>query len=292
MTITVYRKEHLQDTNLTNCGCLDLPSHQQPNKRGELVCGMEVLRPQLVWIGNRCYRKNALKESSSFNPEDEEIYNADQASDWTYGDEVCDAGLDIAETSKGFCLRLPVPSVFNKYIIGKRGETKKRLETETRTQIFVPKPGDKDEVIVIKGQDRKGVVSAKTRIDVLVDSARRNQPFTHFLSIPVTSDDIVTSFENFKDDILFQCEGDEGVDASIFQTPQKLHLTIGTLVLLSKGEIDKAVSVLQSCQGDFSSVTEEQPLSVQIEGLEYMNDDPSAVDVLYAKVKEGKAADR
>jgi hypothetical protein len=29
-----------------------------------------------------------------------------------------------------------------------------------------------------------------------------------------------------------------------------------------------------------------EPLHVQLHGLEYMNDDPSEVDVLYAKVKD------
>ncbi|KAK3713586.1 hypothetical protein RRG08_055228 [Elysia crispata] len=253
----------------------------------------EVLRPQLVWIGKRCYRKPALKDNSHFNPEDEDFYDADQASDVTYCDEICDEGLDIEETNQGFRLKVPVASAYNKYIIGKKGETKKRLETETRTQIFVPKPGDREEVIVINGQDKKGIVSAKTRIDVLVDSARQRQPFTHFLSIPVTSDNIITGFENFKDDVLLQCDGDEGVDGSIFQTPQKLHLTLGTLVLLNKSEIDKASALLESSQEDLiSSIIRGEPLTVQIQGLEYMNDDPGAVDVLYAKVRDGEAADR
>lgn len=34
----------------------------------------------------------------------------------------------------------------------------------------------------------------------------------------------------------------------------------------------------------FSCVLEERPLVADIRGLEYMNDDPNAVDVLYAKV--------
>ncbi|RUS74248.1 hypothetical protein EGW08_017986, partial [Elysia chlorotica] len=248
---------------------------------------------ELVWIGKRCYRKNALKDNPNFNPEDEEFYDADQRSDMTYCDESCDQDLDIEVTNRGFCLRVPVASAYNKYIIGKKGETKRRLEAETKTQIAVPKPGDKEEVIVISGQDKKGIVSAKTRIDVLVDSARQRQPFTHFLSIPVTSDDIITGFENFKDDVLRLCDGDEGVDESIFQNPSKLHLTLGTLALLSRAEVDKASELLASCRDELISPTlRGEPLTVHITGLEYMNDDPGAVDVLYAKVKDGPAATR
>lgn len=31
---------------------------------------------------------------------------------------------------------------------------------------------------------------------------------------------------------------------------------------------------------------------VDVQGLEYMNDDPGAVDVLYAKIKPGPAAEK
>lgn len=51
---------------------------------------------------------------------------------------------------------------------------------------------------VIQGHEKKGVLSAKTRIEVLVDSARQRLPFTHFLSIPVQGEDVVEKFEDFK----------------------------------------------------------------------------------------------
>ena len=63
-----------------------------------------------------------------------------------YNDEVCDVNFDIEEFSGGFRLRLNIPSVFFKYIIGKRGETKKRLETETRTQIIIPRAGQEGKI--------------------------------------------------------------------------------------------------------------------------------------------------
>lgn len=41
---------------------------------------------------------------------------------------------------------------------------------------------------------------------------------------------------------------DHGVEESIFQNPAKLHLTIGTLALLSDAEVRKASEHLQECQ--------------------------------------------
>ena len=51
------------------------------------------------------------------------------------------------------------------------------------------------------------MISAKTRIDLIVDSARNKEPFTHFLSIPFISDSLKGKFEEFKSDILQTCDG-------------------------------------------------------------------------------------
>ena len=196
-----------------------------------------------------------------------------------YADEMCDAFCDIEETDSGFKTSMDVPSVYFKYIIGKRGETKKRLENETRTRIRIPKQGEEGEIgiytftnetktyqqiliirhrinkhiiywfmingdirimssrinlislngqileycslwhylsfsitikhiflAVIVGKEKKGVTSARSRVQILVESARQKQPFTHFLSIPITSKDITKSFYTFKEEVLLSCE--------------------------------------------------------------------------------------
>ncbi|XP_071420505.1 activating signal cointegrator 1 complex subunit 1 isoform X3 [Pithys albifrons albifrons] len=179
-----------------------------------------------------------------------------------------------------------------RYIIGKKGETKKRLETETRTSISIPKPGVEGE-IVITGQHRSGVASARTRIDVLLDSFRKKQPFTHFLSLALNQPAIQEKFLQFKEEVLEKCSKDHGVSSSLFQNPAKLHLTLGTLVLLNEQEIQKACDLLQQCKEDFvDQITGGKPLTVEVAGVEYMNDDPAMTDVLYAKVHMKDGSDR
>ncbi|KAI8772425.1 activating signal cointegrator 1 complex subunit 1-like [Biomphalaria glabrata] len=254
---------------------------------------MDVLKPTILQIGNRLYRKNYLKESESYNPEDEQLYSEGPITDCLDRDELCDSSLEIVETKRGLSLSLEVPNFFYKFIIGKKGETKRRLETETHTQILIPKMGDTHETVVINGTDRKGVISAKTRIDVLVDSVRQRQPFTHFLSIPVCTEHICKRFEDFKAEVLEKFSGDRGFDASLFQNPKRLHLTLGTLVLLSDADIRRATNLLLDCDQEIIKPTlQDKSLTVQICGLEYMNDDPTEVDVLYAKVQKGEACKR
>lgn len=42
----------------------------------------------------------------------------------------------------------------------------------------------------------------------------------------------------------------------------------------------------------FSQITGGQPLTVEVAGVEYMNDDPAMTDVLYAKVHMKDGSDR
>lgn len=58
---------------------------------------------------------------------------------------------------------------------------------------------------VITGQHRSGVISARTRIDVLLDSFRKKQPFTHFLSFALNQPAIQEKFLQFKEEVLEKC---------------------------------------------------------------------------------------
>ena len=161
----------------------------------------------------------------------------------------------------------------------------------------------------------------------MVSSARKKMPFTHFVSIPLTTPNVKTCFNQFKTEVLQFSRGVsscmlvcrkslhvqlrhcfQAIDEGLFQYPEKLHLTIGTLVLLTDDERVRAAQTLQSCKSRFryesynisiflafvSSVSfffyrdiiGTSPIEVQIQGVEYMNDDPEKVDVLYGKCIE------
>ncbi|XP_066520744.1 activating signal cointegrator 1 complex subunit 1 [Hoplias malabaricus] len=242
---------------------------------------MDILRPALININGRIYRKNPVKEEHYEDEEEEDVLYSGPDTDQCM-DEPCDA-INIEHTDKGFRCAIDVPSVLYKYIIGKKGETRKRLESETRTSISIPKQGVEGQ-IVISGPQKSAVASAVTRVEVLIESFRRKQPFTHFLSFALNHPQVQEGFQHFKEDVLEHCSQDMGIDESIFQNPSKLHLTIGTLALLNEQEVMKACELLQQCHGFMRDITEGKPLALEVKEIEYMNDDPSMVDVLYAKV--------
>ncbi|XP_043087092.1 activating signal cointegrator 1 complex subunit 1 [Puntigrus tetrazona] len=251
---------------------------------------MDVLRPVLVNINGRIYRKNPVQEETYEEEEEEYDRSYSGAASEQCLDEPCDS-YSIEQTDRGFRCAVDVPSVLYKYIIGKKGETRKRLESETKTSISIPKQGVEGP-IVITGAHRAGVSSAVTRVEVLIDSFRRKQPFTHFLSFALNHGEVQQGFLRFREQVLERCGQDAGVDESIFQNPAKLHLTIGTLALLNEQEVTRASELLQRCQDTIRDITEAKALPVEVRGIEYMNDDPSMVDVLYAKVAVQDGSDK
>lgn len=248
---------------------------------------MDILRPSLININGRIYRRNITKEDQYEDEEEDEISYMEQESE--YVDEPCD-NHSIEQTDKGYRCAIDVPSVLFKYIIGKKGETRRRLESDTKTSINIPKQGVEGQ-IVITGSQNAAVSSAVTRIEVLVENFRRKQPFTHFLSFALNHPQIQEGFLRFKDEVLELYSKDNGVDESIFQNPAKLHLTVGTLVLLNDMEVTKACNQLQECE-DFIKTVVGGSLSLEVAGIEYMNDDPAMVDVLYAKVRAKDGSDK
>lgn len=48
----------------------------------------------------------------------------------------------------------------------------------------------------------QAVTSAKTRIEILVDSVRPSLPWTHFVSIPLNTSSFIQRFELFKSEVM------------------------------------------------------------------------------------------
>ena len=83
-------------------------------------------------------------------------------------------------------------------LIGKKGTTKKRIESETRARLNIPKQGVENEDIQISGDSKFAVAMACNRIDSIVSSARQRQGFTHFISVPCNSSELQNSFKGMK----------------------------------------------------------------------------------------------
>ena len=66
--------------------------------------------------------------------------------DLIWEDEACDTVESVEKTDRGYRLSMEVPSSLFKFILGKRAETKKKIEKETNTQIMIPRQGEEGDV--------------------------------------------------------------------------------------------------------------------------------------------------
>lgn len=82
-------------------------------------------------------------------------------------------------------------------LIGAKGATRNRIESETKTSIKIPRKGENGDVEII-GASIENVSSALRRIEIIVRSSRAKQSPTHFIGIPVRNVEIKSNFETFK----------------------------------------------------------------------------------------------
>lgn len=263
-----------------------------------------ILGIKLVTIKGRTYRKApvtsgpGIKKETETGPKNRKLRERKGLAQIQYAcslEEPCDTmldyddaalALDIAEEGGLFTHQMHVPSVFFGNIIGKGGQMVSRLQRETGATIQVPKRGG--EHITIKANKQSSIMSARTRIEVILQQAKDRMAYTHFLSIPLAS--VKDQVKQWQDEVVdTYTQGNitiTGFDPSILLAPERMHLTVLMLKLFSPQEIEKAKELLNKASPQLYDLLGSRSAVVRLQGLEIMNDDPGAVDVLYVKVNE------
>ncbi|CAL7941907.1 unnamed protein product [Xylocopa violacea] len=248
---------------------------------------MNVLNPELMWVDGRCYRileNTGWSDANNISPYVEDNCSSDFKDS---EDEYSDTDIEIEPYgSARFKHSFHVAKSFFPFIIGSKHAVRKRLETETKTTIQIPKLGQDGDIVII-GFHRKGILKARRRINLLIEASRKKLDFTHFLSIPLNEGHIIMKFNMFKNEVLTNSgKMSRGVDERIFQTPSKLHITIGVLTLLDDTERNQAIEALNYCKEYIVKpiIEKHGQIPIHIQGTEIMNDDSSETKILYAKI--------
>jgi hypothetical protein len=162
-----------------------------------------------------------------------------------------------------------------------------KIQKETGATIIIPNADSGSEEVIIRGPNETAVLNARTRLDIIRDAAYKSLPYSHFLSLPLTGKQF--------------CEivPAEGLEPSLFGSPDTMHVTLLMLKLFSKDEvrdltlnqssltissqIERAKALMKKISAQVYDTLETRSLVVQVGDLEVMNDDPSRADVLYLK---------
>ncbi|KAJ6643917.1 Activating signal cointegrator 1 complex subunit 1 [Pseudolycoriella hygida] len=248
---------------------------------------MDVIAPQLLWIQGRCYRVNPSVESAANNDKTGSEFVGSGFESLTIDDDDFDNEecYEIEQASNNqFRTAFHVPSVLYGVLVGAKGSTKKRIQFETKSTIKIPKQGV-DGLVEIVGATKQSVISARRRLELIIIAARHKQDKTHFLCVPVVGQNIREKFVQFKNQILLS-QTIIGIDESMFQNINKLHITFGTLSLMDNEDRILATELFQESREIIEKIRlNSGELTMQIKGVEIMNDDPSAINVLYGKVE-------
>ncbi|KAG8192518.1 hypothetical protein JTE90_015159 [Oedothorax gibbosus] len=253
-----------------------------------LYVNMDILKTELVWVEGHCYRKLPIKDEEVVEQNVKYQKTKARIREEPIEMEYEDIDLPIKHEGDRFYITMEVPEPLVGFVQGKQGARRKQIEERTSTQIKIPpsKNKDIDCAIVIVGRNKESVASAYHSIDNICKDARwKVGQHTHFISIPMNDPSILEGFHKFKSEVLANC-GAQGINESVFQPPAKLHVTIAMLTLLNNREKETALGILQKSKNEILHILGGKSLLVEIKGVEYMNDDPSEVDVLYGKIKE------
>lgn len=169
-----------------------------------------------------------------------------------------------------------VPSKLVEFIV----ESQREIESETKTKLIF---GDSHNIVIQSYESQSNVKSAYDRIMLIFMRSRARIDYTHFVNIPLTSEssEFRRRLDNFHAAV--RAKRYPGLDDSIFVKGSQMHLTVQMLRLLNEAEVAKASRILSVCAAKLVTY-DMRGRTLHLRGLEYMNDDPSAVDVLYAKV--------
>lgn len=232
-------------------------------------------------------------EAAFFTEEDDELNN--------------DESIQLRSMEKvelddsGQCrLAMNVPNEFFGGIIGLCGELREHIERVTQCQLDFGKPTENH--ITIQSSSENNVLRAYRRVAQIVVYNRNKKFFNHFLSFPLSQhDEFRSKFVEFKNKILGDPEmTPEGsnITEAVFQSEQRLHFTIRIFHLANDFEKQEMKDLLIKFKQNFLDDYLKQngldksvggkPLMLRVRGLDYFNDDPEQVNVLYAKtVQEG-----
>ncbi|XP_033229028.1 uncharacterized protein LOC117180648 [Belonocnema kinseyi] len=243
---------------------------------------MAGLQRKILAIESTCYRysdSEALFEEEMLEGEKNSI-NAES--------DIIDVKLEKDESSTRFRYKhsFYVHRDFLRDIVGKYN---KKLEALNLQYVRMPRDGNGP--IMVMGSCGRDVVLARHKIDQIVNRSQYKNEFTHVLDYPITSEDIINRFNEFKAKVMKDHANDSTeLKKDFFQLETQLHIKTKVLWLSNNNMIERAVLALHACNEEIIQpfLKKNGPLTIEISGIECGQVDTTKAKELYAKVVDEK----
>ncbi|XP_015787675.1 activating signal cointegrator 1 complex subunit 1 [Tetranychus urticae] len=261
---------------------------------------MDLVKPNCIVVNGRCFRAfysggEAIHSGSANSYEIDEEYVDDCSEEVPVNDDLeC---IDIEKDDHGnFIHSMTVAPEFYGMIIGYKGQNLNKLEHSTKCRVIIPKKDDsssKGKTVILRSSAKRNVLDARRKIMAIVERSRSRLEPNYFISIPIEDEKLTERYIEFKNQVLAEVKKEphryQGICNEIFQDPGRLHLTICMLLVLDDDEKKQIIQKLEKIHKEkIMDIINKKKIIIKICGLEYMNDDINAVDVLYGKIEHNE----
>mmetsp|Transcript_146312 Transcript_146312/g.272386 ORF Transcript_146312/g.272386 Transcript_146312/m.272386 type:complete len:372 (+) Transcript_146312:137-1252(+) len=231
---------------------------------------------EILKIGACSYRKLVMNENINFKCEEGRWLDDDEG--WEEPRELDD---QMVYEGDSWVLKVSIPAVFHRFIVGSKGRTKQQIEMESGASIVVPKREDQEDAIWLRARAKGQIYSAKAQIELLCEKEETKLEYTHFLSVPLAHDaKFRQEADKFREDVVMQQF--PGIDASIFMPSRRMHFTLCMLKLHSHAQVEEMKQVLKEVATRIATLADyNMPVYANLRGLHIMTDDPSNVGVVF-----------
>ncbi|CAI2347215.1 unnamed protein product [Caenorhabditis sp. 36 PRJEB53466] len=178
-----------------------------------------------------------------------------------------------------------VPQCFMGKLIGMNRKALRTLESDTQCHVKTPRREENTPCEITSLASLECVQRCLDRIEIFLDDARKTSRPTHFIAFPCDQHEVQENFEIFKQMVVES----EHFDVScknplLFTKTARLHLTLAVARTFDDTDLQKTREVFTILQNEIKANLKSEPMIADIQGIDMMNDDPSEVSVIYAKV--------
>lgn len=176
-------------------------------------------------------------------------------------------------------------------IVGKRGETAKRLSAKHGgCTIALPPRNSGSGSVTVRGPSAEAVAALAAEILEIVADGRgakaKGGAYTHFVGVPLNTPEMVGALRSLRRDALAACAGT--VDESLFAAPERCHFT---LVMLRLDTPERVAAAAEAVAAAAAAAATGGGVDVAFDGLHAMEGRADRANVVYARPAEGAAAD-
>lgn len=171
---------------------------------------------------------NIPEESASkpANLSDESVNNATSASEGSASLNAIQTPDDVTKFEAAVKVEIP----FLRFVTGRGGKTRSKIEKDTDTKLFIPHPREirAGTCLVVKGPSQEAVDAAVSQVQNVLQEAetRPGFPYSHFISIPLPS--LVEQVRKFQESAVATIEEMSNYVSWFPETSEKLSAeTVG-----------------------------------------------------------------